>query len=201
MPPGTTFLRASAGGRFNGTAVQWYVGQMAPGAVCKMQITWQTPYVGRLAVHPVVHAQPGQTAQTDISTDFVAASALSLSVNDSDDPVEVHERTTYRIAVRNQSQTPATNVRIVAVAPREEKIEAPSGATHFQLDPDGRRLTFDPVSIPAGQTFTVDVPVQPLAAGDVRFHVEMTADQLTSGKPVVEEESTTIYEDAPTPRR
>ena len=39
-----------------------------------------------------------------------------------------------------------------------------------------------------------------LQPGDLRFRVEMTADQLTAGLPVIEEESTTVYRDIPSSR-
>ena len=44
------------------------------------------------------------------------------------------------------------------------------------------------------------IAVRALRAGDVRFRVELTADQLTAG-PVRQEESTTIYTNLPASRR
>lgn len=195
MPPGTTYLRGSRGARFDGTAVCWALGSLQPGATCKVQLTWQTPQPGKISVHPVVSADPGQRAQADLSTEFVAGTGLSLTVDDTDDPVEIHEKTTYKISVMNQGQVPATHVRVVAVAPAEEQIIAPTGATHFQLDPTGHTITFEPLTLAPGQRVDLEVPVVPLKSGDARFHVTMTADQLTSGQPVVAEESTTIYQE------
>jgi hypothetical protein len=40
-----------------------------------------------------------------------------------------------------------------------------------------------------------EIFVRALRTGDVRFKVEVTADQLKAGGPVHEEESTTIYTD------
>ena len=112
MPAGTTVLRTTAGGRFDGKAVQWWLGSMPPGTMFKVLITWQTPQAGRVALHPVVSADPGQTVQADIGTEFIAASGLSLSVADRDDPLELKEKTAYQIKVVNRGQVPATNVAI-----------------------------------------------------------------------------------------
>jgi len=197
MPAGTALLRASNGGRFVGDGVQWWLGTIPPGSACNVQITWRSPQAGQVCLHPVVTTDHGLRVQTDVCTDFVAASALSFSVDDTDDPIEVGTRTTYRIAVVNQGQVPATHVRLVATAPPEMRIEQPASPYHVELAQDGHTITIDMPTIEPKQKLSLEVPVLPLKAGDVRFHVEMTADQLTSGRPVVEEESTTIYADLP----
>ena len=65
---------------------------------------------------------------------------------------------------------------------------------------DGAKILFAPVTLrPAGEV-RYEIAVRALRAGDVRFRVELTADQLTAG-PVHQEESTTIYTDLPASRK
>jgi len=53
-------------------------------------------------------------------------------------------------------------------------------------------LTFDPINLEPDQEARYEVTVDAAKAGDLRFKVEMYADQLTSGLPVYKEAHTTV---------
>jgi hypothetical protein len=58
---------------------------------------------------------------------------------------------------------------------------------------DGQPLPFAPLkALAAGATARYEITVRAVRAGDVRFKVEMTADQLEAG-PVHVEESTRVF--------
>ena len=85
-----------------------------------------------------------------------------------------------------------TNVRIQADVPPELTVTAvnsPLGSSHQQ---EGQIIKFDPINLEPGQEARFVVSVRANKAGDLRFKVEMYADQLTSGKPVYREASTTV---------
>jgi uncharacterized repeat protein (TIGR01451 family) len=122
---------------------------------------------------------------------------LVLSVEDTNDPVEVGAATTYRISVRNPGSTAASNVRITAHVPPEMELVRAGGAADHRKD--GARVVFEPVLIPAGGEARFEVEAKAVRPADARFRVELTADPLTAG-PVQQEESTTIYAMMPSSR-
>ena len=124
--------------------------------------------------------------------------ALSLVVEDSEDPVEIGGTTAYLITVRNQGSSPVTSVRIQATAPAQEQVADATGPAKHRID--GQKVIYDPVTLRAGETARYRVDVKALRAGDVRFKVQLTADQLIGG-PVEQQESTTIYSALPSSSR
>ena len=108
------------------------------------------------------------------------------------DPVEVGSTTTYTIIVTNQGTAPATNVKVSATLPEGMAYDSSTGSTaRFILL--GKQVDFDPIpSLAPKETVTLTVKVRASQTGDVRFRVEMNADQLTG--PVLEEESTNFYQ-------
>ena len=60
------------------------------------------------------------------------------------------------------------------------------------LAAEGRQVVFEPITLQPRDEKVYEVLVKALRPGDVRFRVDLTADQLTAG-PVHREESTTIY--------
>src|SRR5207253_8996710 len=106
--------------------------------------------------------------------------------------------TSYLINVRNQGTSPVTSVRIVATAPAQEQVSDATGTAKHRID--GQKVTFEPVTLRAGETAQYRVNVKALRAGDVRLKVQRTADQLIAG-PVEQQESTTIYSALPSARQ
>ena len=87
-----------------------------------------------------------------------------------------------------------TSVRIQATVPGQmEVIQVTGVANHRQAGPN---ISYEPVTLQAGKDARYRVEVKAVRPGDVRFKVELTADQLTAG-PVQQEESTTIYATLP----
>jgi uncharacterized repeat protein (TIGR01451 family) len=197
VPAGTAFVRASAGGRLDGKEVKWSVGTLPPGGTKVVEFSLRGQVAGRVTNRATATADRGLTAQAEATTEFTGASALLLEVVDKDDPVEIGADTSYIITVRNQGTLPATNVRVKATSPEQmAAIRATGPADNHK---EGPTILYEPTTLPPGKEARYEVFVKALAAGDVRFRVELTADQLPGGA-VHEEESTTVYADTGAPR-
>lgn len=198
LPAQTTFVSATGGGEPIGGQVQWLIGTLAADQSRTVEVRLRALLPGRICNQAIVTADRGLTKQAEACTDFTGASALSLEVEDTQDPVEVGGQTSYDITVRNPGSNPATRVQIVATVPEQMTVVRAAGASDHHKD--GQRILYDPLTIPPGGEARFRVDVKAERPGDVRFKVELTADQLTAG-PVQQEESTTIFATLPSSRR
>jgi uncharacterized repeat protein (TIGR01451 family) len=113
-----------------------------------------------------------------------------MDVEKQDDPVALGAETKYTITVQNQGAAPATRVVVKATVPEQLELRGADGpAAHRQ---EGREVVFEPIALQPRDEKVYEVRVKAVRTGDVRFRVELSADQLTAG-PVRREESTTIY--------
>jgi uncharacterized repeat protein (TIGR01451 family) len=192
VPAGATFVSASAGGRLVGEQVQWTVGTLAAGASRTVDVVLRARGQGRVCNRASATADRQLTAQAEACTDFLGVSALLVELIDTEDPVEVGSETSYIITVRNQGTAPVTNVKISATVPEQMAVTRAVGPADNRKQ--GKQLLYEPLTLAAGGEVKYRIYVKALRAGDVRFKVDVTADQLTSG-PVHEEESTTLYAD------
>jgi uncharacterized repeat protein (TIGR01451 family) len=197
LPANTTFVSASEGGQLVGNEVQWNLGSLEPGAKRTVDVVLKATRVGRVCNRATAATDRGLTAQAEACTDFEGVPALLLEVVDNDDPVEVGARTSYTIIVRNQGSLVATNLRLVAYVPEQLAITRVTGPADHKKD--GNQIAFEPLTLQPQAEARYVVHVQALRPGDLRFVVEMTADQLGE-RPVREEESTRVYVDIPNVR-
>jgi uncharacterized repeat protein (TIGR01451 family) len=198
LPESATFVSASAGGQQTEKGIQWSLDSLPPGASKSVEFVLRARAEGRICNRATATADRGLSTHREFCTDFYGEPALSLHVEDSEDPVEVGATTEYNIAVRNQGTSPTTHVRILATAPVQEDIVQASGPSNNLRE--ARRVIFEPLTLPAGGEARYRVTVKAQQPGEVRFKVELTADQLIAG-PVLQEESTTIYAVLPSSRR
>jgi uncharacterized repeat protein (TIGR01451 family) len=198
LPANTSFLSASEGGQFGGNQVQWSLGALPPGESRTLEIVLQSQVPGRVCNQVVVTAEPGLSRQAEACTDYAGAPALSLQIQDSQDPVEVGGITSYTITVQNQGTSPVTGVRIAATVPAQMAVTDVTGAANARRE--GQKVFYEPLNLQAGDSARYRVDARAERPGDVRLRVELTADQLQAG-PVLQEESTTIYSALPSPRR
>jgi uncharacterized repeat protein (TIGR01451 family) len=97
---------------------------------------------------------------------------------------------TYTIKVLNQGSAVGTNIAINCTLPPEEEYVSSTGPTKAKVV--GKSVNFAPIPSLAPKAEAVfKLKVKALAAGDVRFKVEMNSDQIT--RPVMETESTNLY--------
>jgi uncharacterized repeat protein (TIGR01451 family) len=192
-------VKASAGGQLVGDTVQWSVGILDPGMSKTVQVTLLAKAAGDVRNQAAAGTGGAPAARAEAVTRFKGVSALLVEVVDTDDPVEVGNETSYVINVKNQGMVPATNIQITALIPPEMALTRAKGPADNRLGAatkEGQVLIFEPLkTLAVGATANYQVFVKATQPGDVRFKVDVTADQLKEGGPVHEEESTYIYRD------
>jgi uncharacterized repeat protein (TIGR01451 family) len=191
LPAQTAFVSASHGGMLqaDGT-VAWDLASLAPGASRTLTLNVNTVAVGN-AVNEVRAKDACSTpVKATVTTAIEGVPAVLLEVIDLTDPVEIGEQTVYEITATNQGFAQATNVTIVCELEDNQDYVSDSGATDGTLT--GQVVKFAPLAVLAPKEKAVwQVVVKATAAGDTRFTVRMTADQLT--RPVMETEATNQY--------
>jgi uncharacterized repeat protein (TIGR01451 family) len=195
LPPKTTVVDAGPGAQVSEGQVQWSIGTLPPGQSRSVQLSLRAQEAGELRNRASATAARGLAAQAEAATVFEGATGLTVDIEDRMDPVPVSQDTSYRITVINQGQAPATNVQITATVPEQMAVTDVKGPTNAARD--GNKITFEPTTVAAGAEAAYEVFVKPQRAGDVRFRVDLSADELKAGGPVRREESTTIYTNLP----
>jgi uncharacterized repeat protein (TIGR01451 family) len=190
VPPQTTFIGANGGGQLLGSQVQWVIGMLPPAESRTVEVRLRALAPGRICNRATATADNGLIKQAEACTDFTSASALTLDVAHTTDPVEIGQGTSYLISVRNTGTDPVTRVQIVAIVPEQMTVVRAAGASDNRKE--GQKVLYDPLTLAPGALAQYRIDVKAERPGDVRFKVELTADQLTAG-PVLQEESTTIF--------
>ncbi len=191
LPAGTTFVRASEGGRVVGNKVVWDLGTMAPKASRTVTMRLNPAGAGMYRNTASAMAYCAATVTDSCSSEVTGIPAILLEVIDIDDPIEVGDNETYVITVTNQGSAPDTNIQIVCTLENAQQYVSSSGATRGSAR--GQVITFAPLpSLAAQEKAVFRVVAKCVSAGDIRFSVQMTSDQLT--RPVEETEATNIYE-------
>jgi uncharacterized repeat protein (TIGR01451 family) len=133
-------------------------------------------------------------AETAVVAEGVAA--VRFDVVGLDNPVAVGKEVTYEIRVMNQGTGACSNVQIAAaLAEGTEFVGATTGNNqNGTAKVVGQQLSFDllPTLGVKGEV-VYRVRVKGNAAGDLRFRVQLSCDQLKT--PVVKEESTTFVKE------
>ena len=135
-------------------------------------------------------AECASSVSASASTAVKGIAAILLEVIDVDDPIELGTNETYVITVTNQGTSAGTNIKIVCTL--EDNVEYVSASGPTTANVKDSVVTFGPLPRLAPRAkATWRVVVKAVKAGDVRFKVTMTSDQLR--RPVEETESTEMY--------
>jgi uncharacterized repeat protein (TIGR01451 family) len=195
LAPELTFVSATEGGTFSNGEVIWKIGTLEPRGQRVLQVTTRCDRMTPRALNvAVATADPGIRVQAEAAIEILGLPAFRLEVDDVEDPVQIGGRTSYRIVVTNQGSLAGNEVEIRAVVPKEMEVVNATGPAPYKLEdhPDGKHVVFNKVdAVPAGQQLNYEVFVEAKKVGDVRFRTELRSATLL--KPVIEEESTTIW--------
>jgi len=110
--------------------------------------------------------------------------------------IEVGQEAPYILTIRNTGTEAANDVKVTATVPAQLRATDAQGPSKSALQ--GEKVSFEPIVLKPGEEKRYLIYVKALKAGDVRFRVEITAKELTSG-PLLKEESTTIFQETPSP--
>ena len=156
------------------------------------QTTPEQPVIGAAAGAPTKPAGRVLEAKTETAIKAEGVAAVRFEVLDLDDPVEVGKEAVYEIRVTNQGTGACTNVQLVAAVAEGTEYKGSSGPT--QVKAQGQHLVFEPIPTLAAKGEAVyRVKIRGTTAGDLRFRVQLTCDQVRT--PVVKEESTRFYKE------
>jgi uncharacterized repeat protein (TIGR01451 family) len=194
IPPGLTFDRASDNGAFapDTNAVRWTFGTLNPGERRSVRVAIVAKSPGDFVNRAVAQGEPALEAKAEAPLHVEGVPALLLEVVDLDDPVEVGAETTYEIRVVNQGSCACQGLQIMATVPDGMEARGAEGPAPYRIQ--GRLVIFEPLARLAPRADALyRVKVFCKSAGDWRFKVQMTSDQLRL--PVYEEESTRTYKD------
>lgn len=191
VPVGSRFVKASDGGTLEGNNVVWNVGDLAPGAKKTVELTLVGTKLGDITNTANVTANCANSAVAKATTQIAGIPAILLEVVDEEDPIEVGSTVTYMIRVTNQGSLEGTNIKInVQLEDTAEFVKA-TGAT--KATANGRNISFAPLPrLDPKKQAVWKVVVKAIKAGDVRFGVNLTSDQIN--RPVRETEATNFYE-------
>lgn len=207
LPEGFEFLQGGEGATYSAAnrAVVWKLAGIAPGASKAFTLKLRATVEGEGQLRTIAQAvaeQPVQgvaaggavrpagkileaKAETAVKAEGVAA--VRFDVVDLDDPVEVGKEAVYEIRVTNQGTGACSNIQLVAAMAEGTSYTGSSGPT--QVKAQGQHLVFDPIpTLGVKGEAVYRVKVRGSVAGDTRFKVQLTCDQVRT--PVVKEEST-----------
>jgi len=191
VPENTSFVSATAGGQMRRGKVIWNVGDLEPGASRAMSVNLKAEKIGTAAQRATANAHCAAAAVASAETTIRGIPAILLEVIDVEDPIAVGSTETYVIKVTNQGTAAGTNIGISCTL--EEEMEYVSGTGPTEATARQNVITFRPLpSLGSKEEASWRVTARALKAGDVRFHVTMTSDQLE--RPVSETEATRLYE-------
>lgn len=212
LPDGFEFVSASEGGTpaAGNKSVGWRLPGLQPGTakVVTMKLRATGPADG--VVRTTAQATPPETggvvtaglkagpaakplaAQAETAVRAEGVPALRFEVSDLEDPVEIGKEAVYEVRVANQGTGPCTNVVILCDLPDGSTAAGATGPTTGRAT--GQQVAFDPIpTLGVKGDAVYRVRVKGTVAGDQRFKVRVTCDQIRT--PVVKEESTRFYKE------
>jgi uncharacterized repeat protein (TIGR01451 family) len=196
LPPELSAKTWSDSGKPNDGEILWDVGELKPHEEKTLTVKTRCDKLVKGAVNRVVATAPGGvTASDQVGVDIFGLPGLHVEIKEAENPVFLGKTVKYVIAVSNTGTTPASQVEIKATLPKELKLvpggaKGPTAATVAD-----QVITFAKLdSLPAQQTVEYQVEAQAMAAGDVRFTVEMRSASPANPAPVTVQEQTRIVD-------
>lgn len=178
--------------------VAWNLGQIEPGKSRLLELTLRSSAKGVRCFNAIAVADGVPKVVATKCTEFLGDSAMSLEMNDRDDPIFLGDKTSYPIVIRNLGSVPVTRTVVRAFVPDALKLDR-TEPVKFETEPPvagGRWIKFAALpAIDVGTQARYEIFVVGAQAGATKMRIEVTAEQLESG-PVIWEELTNIVDDS-----
>ncbi len=187
IPAATQVLSSTGGAELAADRLTWQVRDLAPGGsqlLCATLVAERPGVVSFLGTAVAEH-----TLQSACSTRVYGIPAVLLEVVDQSDPVMVGNEVVYVIRVLNQGSEALRHVRVVATLEDSQSFLAGSGPS--EVTAVDSRITVAPILLEPKAEAVWRISVKALKAADVRFAVELQADQFA--RPINETEATRQY--------
>lgn len=190
FPQEMALMSATEGANPKMERVNWVLLNVAPGAAQEHCATFTPRQRGLFTFTSTLEGDLTPTLAQKCETHVHGIPAVLLEVIDLKDPILVGGEATYEIRVLNQGTEPLTRIQLTGTLEDSQRYLSGSGATEIL----GAETLFNPrilERLEPQQEATWRVSVRAEKAADVRFKVELRADQLE--RPVVETEATLQY--------
>ena len=191
-PEGLDFLSASDGGSYDSATrtVTWNLGAAEAGSKRNLMVKTRSSSSGVLAIRAVAQAGPKLNARSEAVIAAEGVPALTFEVVNLENPIEVGKETTYEIRIVNTGTCPCTNIRVTAITSEGLLPGTATGPVPYKAV--GQALHFDPIpKLGMKADAVIKVKAKGITAGDLRFKVQMSCDQLK--QPIAKEESTSFF--------
>jgi len=194
LPTGMKFVRANNAGYYDEKThrVLWHLEELPAAETGRVEMVLMPVAIGAQEILLAARSTDNLSSQVSHTVDVEGVAALSCSVIDSEDPIEVDGVTEYVVRVGNQGTKPADNVRVTATLLGDmEPVEA-SGPVDHRID--NLTISFEPLARLAPTEESVfRIRARGRRAGEQRVQVQVSsAGQST---PMTKEEITRVYSD------
>lgn len=194
LPPGLKFVSANNAGYYDekNHRVLWQLEELPPAEIGSVEMVLMPIAMGSQQVVAAARSPDGLSDQVAHVLEVEGVAALTFTVVDSEDPIEVDGLTEYVIRVGNQGTKPASNVVVTASMLGDLQPVDAVGPVGHRIE--NLTISFDPVArLAPTEEAVFRVQARGRRAGDQRVQVQVTdAEQQT---PVTKEEVTRVYAD------
>jgi uncharacterized repeat protein (TIGR01451 family) len=192
VPDGFTFLSADASGTHDpaGRTVRWFLGRVPAGGTVAATVTLKAAAGGEQVHRAEVSASSRANASATHVTRIAGTASLVLTIQDSDDPVEVGSETEYTVTVANEGTAAAKTVGLACRAPEGTEVGSIVGPAAHRTE--GRLILFDGLpELAPGAKKVYTLRVRGLTAGSKRFQTRLVSESIS--EPLIHEELTKFY--------
>ena len=194
LPPGLKFVSANNAGYYDekNHRVLWQLEELPPAEIGSVEMVVMPIALGSQQVVAAARSPDGLADQVAHVLEVEGVAALTFSVVDSEDPIEVDGVTEYVIRVGNQGTKPAADVSVTATMLGDMQPVEAFGPVDYRIE--NLTVAFAPLArLAPSEEVVFRVQARGRRAGDQRVQVQVTgADQQT---PVTKEEVTRVYAD------
>ncbi len=188
-PAGAKLVSATIGARIADEGLVWDLPELAGGSARELCAVFTLAEPGSLAFAGTAR---DATTSTDshCETQVKGIPGVLCEVVDVVDPIEVGSEETYEVSILNQGSATLTNLKMTCTLAESQEFVSGSGAS--DVTAEGRTVSMGVLpELKPKATVSWKVVVKAVAADDVRFTTQLTADQFPN--PIVREESTQQY--------
>ena len=196
VPVGWKFGSANNFGTFlpEDRLTAWKLEELGPGETAEAEVTLIPAEIGTFSIQCEAAADICQGVSDSRSVSVEGIAALMFQVVDSNDPIQVGEKTTYSVEVVNQGSKQAENVQVVVDVPTGLEVVSSEENVRSTVSSNGKQLVFEviPTLGPKAKK-TYRFTLRGAASGDQRVAVKLSSREFPT--PIVKEESTRVFEE------
>ena len=194
LPPGLKFVSANNAGYYDekNHRVLWQLEELPPAEIGSVEMVLMPIALGSQQVVAAARSPDGISDQVTHVLEVEGVAALTFTVVDSEDPIEVDGVTEYVIRVGNQGTKPAGDVQVTASMLGDLQPVDASGPVDHRIE--NLTVIFEPLArLAPTEDVVFRVQARGRREGDQRVQVQVTSADHTT--PVTKEEVTRVYAD------